>query len=77
MVKWPIHGSNFNTRDYCSLQMILSDLEAIIRITLNDRLDISEPDYKVGSETSASGLALLNYLPYTELFRRTCDPRFL
>ena len=55
MVKWPIYGSNFNTRDYCSLQMILSDLEAIIRITLKDRLDISELDYKVGS--CASGLA--------------------
>ncbi|KAF8817421.1 nucleus protein [Phlegmacium glaucopus] len=46
LVKWPIYGSNFNTRDYSSLQMILSDLEAIIRITLKDRFDISESDYK-------------------------------
>ena len=52
MVKWPIYGSNFNTRDYCSLQLILSDLEAIIRITLKDRLDISESDYKVSSCSS-------------------------
>ena len=74
MVKWPIYGSNFNTRDYCSLQLILSDLEAIIRITLKDRLDISEPDYKVGS--CASGLAAqpFNLGLTIELFCRSCDP---
>ncbi|KAF9561207.1 actin-related protein [Agrocybe pediades] len=46
MVRWPIHGSNFNTRDYSSLQMILSDLEAIIEETLSERLNISRSEYK-------------------------------
>ena len=46
MVKWPIHGSNFNTRDYNSLQMVLGDLEAIIEDTLRERLNINRQDYK-------------------------------
>ncbi|KAF8159517.1 actin-related protein [Crassisporium funariophilum] len=46
MVKWPIYGSNFNTRDYDSLQMTLCDLEAIIRSTLSEKLDMAPSDYK-------------------------------
>ncbi|KAF8906229.1 actin-related protein [Gymnopilus junonius] len=45
-VKWPIHGSNFNTRDYSSLQMILSDFEMIIESVLKDKLFIERSDYK-------------------------------
>ena len=30
-VRWPIYGGNFNTRDYPSNQLIMSDLEAIFR----------------------------------------------
>ncbi|KAF8202322.1 actin-related protein [Pholiota molesta] len=46
MVRWPIYGSNFNTRDYTSLQMVLSDLEALISTTLNDKFNIRKTDYK-------------------------------
>ncbi|KDR80664.1 hypothetical protein GALMADRAFT_222260 [Galerina marginata CBS 339.88] len=45
-VKWPIYASNFNTRDYNSIQMILSDLEAIVEKTLSDKFNIQKPDYK-------------------------------
>ena len=45
--RWPIYGNNFNTRDYSSLQVILSDLEVLIGRTLKDRLDIKAQDYKV------------------------------
>jgi len=45
--KWPIYGNNFNTRDYPSLQVTLSDLEALLRRTLKDHLDIKAQDYKV------------------------------
>lgn len=54
--------------------MILSDLEAILRITLKDRLDISEPDYKVGSSPSAMATQRRNAVQYTELFCRSCNP---
>ena len=78
MVKWPIYGSNFNTRDYCSLQMILSDLEAIIRITLKDRLDISESDFKVGSCDSRLAAQPLNLgCTNAELLCCSCNSRFL
>lgn len=46
VLRWPIYGSNFNTRDYPSLQVILSDIEAILRTTLKDHLDIEPHDYK-------------------------------
>lgn len=45
-VKWPILASNFNTKDYQSIQANLSDLEALIRHTLRDRMNISFTDYK-------------------------------
>ena len=47
IVKWPIHGSGFNTRDYTSRQAILSDLEALIRITLEERLNIKSSEMPV------------------------------
>ncbi|KAF9482571.1 actin-related protein [Pholiota conissans] len=46
MVRWPIYGSNFNTRDYTSLQMILSDLEALVSSTLSEKFNIGKVDYK-------------------------------
>ncbi|TFK39862.1 nucleus protein [Crucibulum laeve] len=46
VVRWPIYGSNFNTRDYSSVQFVLADLEAIIEATLKDRLNIEAVDYK-------------------------------
>ncbi|KAG1746603.1 uncharacterized protein EDB91DRAFT_1327944 [Suillus paluster] len=45
-VKWPIHGKNFNTRDYPSHQMILDDIETIISTVLKERFNLRRPDYK-------------------------------
>ncbi|KAH7927316.1 actin-like ATPase domain-containing protein [Leucogyrophana mollusca] len=45
-VRWPIHGSNFNTRDYPSVRMILDDIEAIIRTVLKDKFSIERQDYR-------------------------------
>ena len=47
VVRWPIHGTGFNTRDYSSTQAILNDLETIIRVTLQDRFSITTQDFKV------------------------------
>lgn len=44
VVRWPISGSTFNTRDYTSIQLVLSDLEAVIRSSLKERFDIEGPD---------------------------------
>ncbi|KAJ3786868.1 hypothetical protein GGU10DRAFT_350434 [Lentinula aff. detonsa] len=44
-VRWPIYGSNFNTRDYPSLQVILSDIETLLRHTLQEKLAIEPRDY--------------------------------
>lgn len=49
LVKWPIYGSNFNTRDYASLQAALSDLELLISHTLSDRFDIAQSEYGVSA----------------------------
>ncbi|RDB23323.1 putative actin-related protein 8 [Hypsizygus marmoreus] len=46
VVRWPIYASNFNTRDYPSLQVIFSDLEFILRKTLKDRFDLDSQDFK-------------------------------
>ncbi|KAF5383740.1 hypothetical protein D9615_003529 [Tricholomella constricta] len=46
ILRWPIYSANFNTRDYPSLQVILSDLEVILRTTLKDKLDVEPRDYK-------------------------------
>ncbi|KAH9847317.1 actin-like ATPase domain-containing protein [Lenzites betulinus] len=34
VIRWPIYGGNFNTRDYPSKQMIYNDIEAIFRDAL-------------------------------------------
>jgi actin-related protein 8 len=47
LLRWPIHGGNFNTRDYSSNQMILSDIEVIISSVLQERFDITSKNYKV------------------------------
>ncbi|KAJ6515082.1 hypothetical protein C8R47DRAFT_1089959 [Mycena vitilis] len=47
VVRWPIRGSNFNTRDYgSSVQAILADVETVLQHTLRDRLGIKPHDYK-------------------------------
>ncbi|KIM90506.1 hypothetical protein PILCRDRAFT_812253 [Piloderma croceum F 1598] len=45
-VRWPIHGAQLNTRDYSSLQLILSDLETIIEMTLQETFKIERKDFK-------------------------------
>ncbi|KAA1469027.1 actin-like ATPase domain-containing protein [Dentipellis sp. KUC8613] len=45
-VRWPMHGTKFNTRDYPSNQMILDDVETIITDTLLDKFDIHPRQYK-------------------------------
>ncbi|KAJ3721126.1 actin-related protein [Lentinula raphanica] len=44
-VRWPIYGSNFNTRDYSSLQVLLNDIETLLRHTLQERFAIEPRDY--------------------------------
>ncbi|KAF7356541.1 Actin-related protein 8 [Mycena venus] len=46
-VRWPIRGSNFNTRDYgSSVQSILADVETVIQHTLRDKIGVHPRDYK-------------------------------
>jgi len=54
LVKWPIYGSNFNTRDYNSIQMLLSDLEALISSTLLENFNIQPSEFKVNSGSIAN-----------------------
>lgn len=63
-VRWPIYGTNFNTRDYHSLQVILSDLEELLRRTLKDRLDIEAQDYKVDIFILSNDLRLNNTVEF-------------
>ncbi|KAI0364722.1 actin-like ATPase domain-containing protein [Pilatotrama ljubarskyi] len=37
VVRWPIYGGNFNTRDYPSSQVIYSDIETIFREALKEK----------------------------------------
>ncbi|OBZ74041.1 putative actin-related protein 8 [Grifola frondosa] len=46
VVRWPLYGGKFNTRDYPSTQLIVSDLEAILRTTLKERLSMDANSYK-------------------------------
>jgi actin-related protein 8 len=46
-VRWPIYGNQFNIREYASLQLILSDIEVLIRSTLKEKYDINAKDYLV------------------------------
>ncbi|KAG6897437.1 hypothetical protein C0992_001598 [Termitomyces sp. T32_za158] len=45
-LRYPIYAANFNLRDYHSVQVILSDLELIIRATLKEKLHVDPKDYK-------------------------------
>ncbi|PFH51828.1 hypothetical protein AMATHDRAFT_74707 [Amanita thiersii Skay4041] len=46
LVRWPIYGSNFNTRDYASIQENLSDIDILIRHTLEEKMNVGPRDYK-------------------------------
>ncbi|TFY69107.1 hypothetical protein EVJ58_g619 [Rhodofomes roseus] len=45
-VRWPMYSGKFNTRDYPSNALILSDIETIIQSTLKERLDIEAKSYQ-------------------------------
>lgn len=64
-MRWPIHADKFNTKDYPSNQMLLDDIEAIIRITLMDKLGITSQTVKASSSSpmhqSFAELPLQNY----------------
>ncbi|KIL69325.1 hypothetical protein M378DRAFT_69891 [Amanita muscaria Koide BX008] len=46
LVRWPIYGHNFNTRDYKSTQENLSDIDILIRKTLQENMNIEPSEYK-------------------------------
>ncbi|CAK5283142.1 unnamed protein product [Mycena citricolor] len=47
IVRSPLHGSSFNVRDYgSSVQSILSDIEILIRQTLQEKMGIQPRDFK-------------------------------
>lgn len=46
IVRWPIWGSKFNTRDYPSNAMIIDDIEAILETSLQNSLNINRREYK-------------------------------
>ncbi|KAG6857474.1 hypothetical protein H0H87_003541 [Tephrocybe sp. NHM501043] len=45
-LRCPIYAGNFNTRDYPSIQVIMSDLELILRTTLKEKFQMNHSDYK-------------------------------
>ncbi|KAI0640783.1 actin-like ATPase domain-containing protein [Trametes meyenii] len=45
VVRWPIYGGNFNTRDYPSLQVVYNDIETLLREALKQK-DIEPSAYK-------------------------------
>ena len=51
MVRWPFHGSRFNSFDYAHVgqQALANDIEAIWSTVLQSRLDISPKAFKVRS----------------------------
>ncbi|KIP07419.1 hypothetical protein PHLGIDRAFT_127629 [Phlebiopsis gigantea 11061_1 CR5-6] len=46
VLRWPIYGRSFNTRDYTSNQQVLSDVETILSAVLSEKYDIQPKTYK-------------------------------
>ncbi|EKM81702.1 hypothetical protein AGABI1DRAFT_54629 [Agaricus bisporus var. burnettii JB137-S8] len=46
VVRRPLYNRTFNLHDYASMQAALSDLEAIIRMTLHEKHELTQQDYK-------------------------------
>ena len=57
VVRWPLYGGHFNARDYPSHQVVLSDVEAVLRETLSESLSIDPKSYSVRFRLSFSPLA--------------------
>lgn len=51
VLRWPIYGGNFNTRDYPSNQVILTDIETIIEQVLLEKFNITARSFGVSSES--------------------------
>lgn len=47
VVRWPLYGGHFNARDYLSHQVVLSDIEVVLRETLSESLSIDPSSYNV------------------------------
>lgn len=47
VVRWPLYGGHLNARDYPSHQVILSDIEVVLRETLSESLSIDPKSYNV------------------------------
>lgn len=47
IVRWPFYGGHFNARDYPSHQVVLSDIEVLLRETLGGRFSIDPKSYDV------------------------------
>jgi hypothetical protein len=58
VVRWPIRGSRFNTRNYPSTAMIIDDIETILETSLQGSLGINRREYKV-SFLSGHGCAYI------------------
>ena len=47
VVRWPLYGGHVNARDYPSHQVVLSDIEVVLRETLSESLSIDQKSYNV------------------------------
>ena len=47
VVRWPLYGGHVNARDYPSNQLVLSDIEVVLRETLSTSLSIDQKSYNV------------------------------
>jgi len=47
VVRWPLYGGHFNARDYPSHQVVLSDIEVVLRESLDESLSIDPKSYSV------------------------------
>lgn len=52
-VRWPLRGGTFNMRNCTSLQIVLNDLETILKHALKDSLKIEPKDYSVSPARSS------------------------
>ena len=54
VVRWPLFGGHVNARDYPSHQVVLSDIEVVLRETLSESLSIDQKSYNVRFHMSFS-----------------------
>ncbi|EKM50060.1 uncharacterized protein PHACADRAFT_264564 [Phanerochaete carnosa HHB-10118-sp] len=46
VLRWPLYGGNFNTRNYNSTEEILGDIETIITAVLDEKFNVAPKSYK-------------------------------